>query len=226
MCMQIWNIRRLLDRWYLQRFLYNLPSLWPVIAETVVCLPKLSSVKIAARWCSLLVWGVGPDQSEAGDDTQLCPGSGTRVYPQIAPQLPAWRRGEYGRMCPDPVRDIRGDVWKRLMTCHHDNILPSYCSNGIFAFSVKWERKGGEGKCILEYLVLDVWSSQLPGGRSLPPSLASRHPPLLRDGLETNLIFPSPEPSPQPQPDHRDSAVNRKYISHGAGEHQLQPLHR
>ena len=69
------------------------PSLGQITVWTVVSLPKLSSVKIAARWCSVLVRGVGPDQSEARDDTRLCPGSGPRFYPQIAPQLPAWRRG-------------------------------------------------------------------------------------------------------------------------------------
>ena len=71
--------------------LYSLCRQITVYIDSCNSILKLSSVKFAARWCPVPVQGVGPDQSEPRDDTRLCPGSRPRFYPQIAPQLPAWR---------------------------------------------------------------------------------------------------------------------------------------
>ena len=199
MCMQIWNIRGHRAGQVVFAcgdFFAISPSLGQITAETVVSLPKLSSVKIAARWCSVLVRGVGPDQSEARDDTRLCPGPGPRFYPQIAPQLPAWRLGKYGGMCPNPIRDVRGDgckglccFWLVTMTISWPLICQMefcvYCGIG----------KGGrieERKCIQEYQVL-VWSSQFSGEAPSPPplpGLAPASPSLRRPWDQLDISLP------------------------------------
>ena len=81
---------------------------------SVVCLPKLSSVKIAARWCWCKGWVLTNQRPGMTPGCVRCPGP--RIWPQITPQLPAWRRGKYGRMRLSPVRVIRDDGGESIMS--------------------------------------------------------------------------------------------------------------
>ena len=160
---------------------YPPSSLWPSVnAETVVCLPKVSSVKIAARWCWCEGWVLTNQRPGMTPGCVRCPGP--RLWPQITPQLPAWRRGKYGRMRPSPVRVIRDDGGESIMSFLLVIMTISWPLIGQMEWCVHCGmgkgRRGGERKCVpdLEYLVL-VWSSQLPGEAPSPglpwPPLAS-----------------------------------------------------
>ena len=227
MCMQIWNIRRTLDRWYLRRFFYKIPRHHSDPASqrrqlSVVCLPKLSSLCKNCRQM-VLVRGVGPDQSEARDDTRLCPGP--HFWPQIAPQLPAWRRGKCGRMRPSPVRVIRYSGGERIISFWLVIMTISWPLIGQMEWCIHCGMgkggRGGEWKCRecteagvpCTCLIIAVTRrGSLPG---LPWPRGSL--PFLETALRPTWYFPPLSLCS----DHRDSAVNRKHISHEAsGDHR------